>query len=88
MIGAIIGGIVAGWAAGKLINGKGFGCIWDLIIGLIGGVIGKRTALIEIIKSRVNEDIISAAGGDGFIKRAGAQIIKNHFLFIHGKCAE
>lgn len=40
MIGAIIGGIVAGWAAGKLINGKGFGCIWDLIIGLIGGFIG------------------------------------------------
>ena len=40
MIGAIIGGIVAGWAAGKLINGKGFGCWWDLVIGLIGGVGG------------------------------------------------
>lgn len=40
MIGAIIGGIVAGWAAGKLINGKGFGCWWDLVIGLIGGVVG------------------------------------------------
>ncbi|HXW85077.1 MAG TPA: GlsB/YeaQ/YmgE family stress response membrane protein [Candidatus Binataceae bacterium] len=40
MIGAIIVGIIAGWAAGKVVRGRGYGLIGDLILGLIGGVIG------------------------------------------------
>ena len=34
----IIGG-VAGWLASKLINGRGFGVIGDILIGVIGAVI-------------------------------------------------
>lgn len=33
-------GLVAGWLAGKLSRGRGFGCITDIILGLIGAVIG------------------------------------------------
>jgi len=33
-------GIVAGWLAGKIVEGGGFGLIWDLIVGLIGAFIG------------------------------------------------
>jgi uncharacterized membrane protein YeaQ/YmgE (transglycosylase-associated protein family) len=33
-------GLVAGWLAGKLSRGRGFGCIGDILIGLIGSVIG------------------------------------------------
>lgn len=33
-------GLVAGWLAGKLARGRGFGCIGDILIGLIGSVIG------------------------------------------------
>ena len=34
MIGAIIVGIIAGWLAGKLVRGAGFGMIGDLVLGL------------------------------------------------------
>jgi len=33
-------GLVAGWLAGKLARGRGFGCIGDILIGLIGSVVG------------------------------------------------
>ena len=36
---AIIG-ILAGFIAGKLMQGKGFGLIGDLVIGVIGAVLG------------------------------------------------
>ena len=35
----IIGGI-AGWVAGKLMSGHGYGVLWDVILGVIGAVVG------------------------------------------------
>jgi len=40
MLGAIVIGIIAGWLAGKLVRGRGFGLIGDLILGLIGSFVG------------------------------------------------
>lgn len=37
---SIVIGIVAGWIAGLLVKGRGFGLIGDLIVGIIGAVIG------------------------------------------------
>ena len=36
----IVSGIIAGWLAGVIVKGRGFGIIGDFIIGLIGGVLG------------------------------------------------
>jgi len=36
----VLVGIVAGWAAGKIVDGGGFGLIGDLIVGVIGAFIG------------------------------------------------
>ena len=33
-------GLIAGWVAGHVTRGRGFGCIVDVILGLIGAVIG------------------------------------------------
>ena len=33
-------GLVAGWLAGKIVQGTGFGLIGDLIIGIVGAFIG------------------------------------------------
>src|SRR3974390_3748553 len=33
-------GLIAGWLAGKLARGRGFGCIGDILLGLIGSVVG------------------------------------------------
>jgi len=36
----IVIGIIAGWAAGKIMKGKGFGLIGDLIVGVVGAFLG------------------------------------------------
>jgi len=40
LIGWLLIGLIAGWLAGKLARGQGFGCIGDIVLGLIGSVIG------------------------------------------------
>jgi uncharacterized membrane protein YeaQ/YmgE (transglycosylase-associated protein family) len=40
LIGWLLIGLIAGWLAGKLSRGEGFGCIGDILLGLIGSVIG------------------------------------------------
>jgi len=36
----ILLGIVAGWLAGKLTRGSGFGLVGDLVVGIAGSVLG------------------------------------------------
>jgi uncharacterized membrane protein YeaQ/YmgE (transglycosylase-associated protein family) len=36
----IIIGIIAGWLAGKIVRGTGFGLVADLCIGIVGALIG------------------------------------------------
>jgi uncharacterized membrane protein YeaQ/YmgE (transglycosylase-associated protein family) len=36
----IIIGAVAGWITGKLMKGSGFGFIMDMVVGLVGALIG------------------------------------------------
>ena len=36
----VVVGIVAGWLAGRVMEGGGFGLIGDLLVGLVGAFIG------------------------------------------------
>ena len=40
LIGWIVIGLIAGWLAGKIARGAGYGCITDIILGLVGCVLG------------------------------------------------
>jgi uncharacterized membrane protein YeaQ/YmgE (transglycosylase-associated protein family) len=33
-------GLIAGWLAGKIMRGSGYGLIGDLVVGIIGAIIG------------------------------------------------
>jgi uncharacterized membrane protein YeaQ/YmgE (transglycosylase-associated protein family) len=39
-LGWLIIGLVAGWLAGKIARGRGFGCITDIVLGIVGSFIG------------------------------------------------
>lgn len=36
----LVVGVVAGWLAGKLVKGGGFGLVGDLAVGIVGALIG------------------------------------------------
>jgi uncharacterized membrane protein YeaQ/YmgE (transglycosylase-associated protein family) len=40
LISWILIGLIAGWLAGKIARGAGFGCITDIILGLVGSLLG------------------------------------------------
>lgn len=41
MLFAIIIGLIAGWLTGKLMSGGGYGMFADILLGLVGAVIGS-----------------------------------------------
>ncbi|MFV0291452.1 MAG: GlsB/YeaQ/YmgE family stress response membrane protein [Mangrovibacterium sp.] len=42
IIGSLITGAIAGWLAGKVMNGGGFGLLINIILGIIGGAVGNK----------------------------------------------
>ncbi len=61
-------GLIAGWLAGKLVRGGGFGVIGDIIVGVIGAFIGgwllPRLGLGPIIAGQpiINNIIVATIG--------------------------
>jgi len=46
----IIVGLIAGWLAGKVMSGGGYGLIGDIIVGVVGGLLGGfiATSILHI----------------------------------------
>ena len=51
-------GVVAGWLAGHVVQGTGFGLVGDVIIGIIGAFIGER--LVPQLGIHLGSGIIGA----------------------------
>ena len=59
----IVGGI-AGWLAGNITKGQGFGLIWNIIIGVIGAYLGFFLfGLLGLGLNSIVADIIAATIG-------------------------
>ncbi len=62
-------GAVAGWLAGKLMKGGGFGLLLNIIIGIIGGLVGNW--LFSILNINFMDGIV----GDILTGAIGAIVI-------------
>lgn len=40
LIGFLILGAIVGWLAGKIMSGRGYGILWDIVLGIIGSFVG------------------------------------------------
>lgn len=63
----ILIGIIAGWIAGKVVQGSGFGLVGDMIVGIIGAVIAgwllPRLGVTGIVRQPFVDNVIFAAIG-------------------------
>ena len=41
LIWTILIGLIAGWLAGKVMKGRGFGVPMDILLGIVGGMVGR-----------------------------------------------
>ncbi|MBF6589173.1 MAG: GlsB/YeaQ/YmgE family stress response membrane protein [Ktedonobacterales bacterium] len=51
-------GLLAGWLAGHVVRGRGFGCLGDILLGLIGAALGA------FVMSRLP---LGISGSQGFV---------------------
>lgn len=66
MLYSIFVGAISGWLAGKLFRGGGYGFIMNIVIGIIGGVIGGWTfGLLGIVAYGFFGKIITSVIGAG-----------------------
>jgi uncharacterized membrane protein YeaQ/YmgE (transglycosylase-associated protein family) len=57
-------GLIAGWLAGKIMRGSGYGLIGDLVVGIIGAIIGGHVlAWFGIMTYGLIGSLISALVG-------------------------
>lgn len=67
-------GAVAGWAAGKIMKGGGFGLLINIVLGIIGGIVGNW--LFGVLGISVGDGVV----GDLLTGGIGAIVI----LFVAG----
>ena len=53
----VIIGIIAGWLTGKIMSGGGYGAIMDMVVGLVGALVGGF----------IMSHLFGAAGSGGWI---------------------
>jgi len=41
LIWTLLIGLIAGWLAGKVMKGRGYGVLMDIVLGIVGGMIGR-----------------------------------------------
>jgi len=69
MIASIIVGLIAGWLTGKLLNGEGYGAVCDILLGLVGGIIGAAVfAMVGLhAHNAIGAIVIATAGSIGLV---------------------
>ena len=41
LIWAVLIGLIAGWLAGTVMKGRGYGVLMDIVLGIVGGMVGR-----------------------------------------------
>jgi len=68
MLGFIIIGGLAGWLAGLLVRGKGHGIVLNIVVGIVGAIIGSR--IYDFFGLATESEI-----GDLFMAVVGAAVL-------------
>jgi uncharacterized membrane protein YeaQ/YmgE (transglycosylase-associated protein family) len=63
-------GAVAGWLAGKIVEGSGFGLIIDIVVGIVGAVIGGYVTVHRIGAVHSSYIPMNSAGASGVMSAA------------------
>ena len=75
----LIVGLIAGWLAGKIMRGSGFGIIGDIIIGIIGAFVGGW-----LFRALGTTSPFSGLGGVIFVAFIGAVVLLFLLRLVRG----
>lgn len=75
----LVVGAVAGWLAGQIMRGSGFGLLWNIIFGILGGFVGSW------IFGELGVRIASGTLGTIITSAIGAMVIVFVINLLRGK---
>ena len=80
MIYAIIVGAIAGWLAGKLMRGGGYGFLKNMLLGIVGGIVGSWVfdTLGATIANGFLGDVVEGFIGAAIILAIASAVKKNN----------
>ena len=58
LVWVILVGLIAGWAAGKIMKGSGYGVPMDIALGIVGAIVGGW--IVRILGFAPSGDLISS----------------------------
>lgn len=60
----LVTGAIAGWAAGRIMRGRGFGVVVNILLGIAGGLLGGSLAAMAGIESEgwITDVVIAMTG--------------------------
>ncbi len=79
----LLNGLIAGWLAGLLLGGGGL--IRNLIVGLLGAVLGSTIINAGLIQLPLNFDAIIPYGNQIVVSTVGAMIVVLLARFLGGR---
>lgn len=79
----IVNGLIAGWLAGLLLGGGGL--IRNLIVGLIGAVVGGYLVQVGLLKLPYDFDAIVPYGNQIVVSTIGALLVVIIARFLGGR---
>lgn len=60
----LVTGATAGWAAGRVMRGRGFGFVVNVLLGVAGGVLGGQLAdALGLVRDGWVEELLTATAG-------------------------
>ena len=79
-----VGGVI-GWLAGQIVRGRGFGVIGDIIVGIVGAMLGGWMARVLGIYTGSSLRVLLVALGGAVVLVAVTRLVKRDIACNEGK---
>jgi len=68
-----VAGLIGGWLAGKIVRGRGYGCLGDILLGVVGAFIAA--ILLQLLAPNLINDQVFRFTGTTVLAFLGALVL-------------
>ncbi len=79
-----VAGLIGGWLAGQIVRGRGYGCVADIVLGVIGAFVAAFLLQL-LVPNLINNNYVFRFAGTTALAFLGALILAFIGRLIGGK---
>lgn len=70
----VVAGLIGGWLAGKIVRGRGYGCVADILLGVAGAIVAAFLLQL-LVPNLVNNNSVFRFAGTTVLAFLGALVL-------------